>query len=81
MTKKALDEKYFYQIDEHNTVHLFRGKEDCQQYLTNPLLSAIFKIEELEKENKALREDWEIQKSTIKDFEELNKKILTLTKQ
>ena len=48
MTKKALDEKYSYQIDEHNVVHLFRGEEDCQQHLTNPLLSAIFKIEELE---------------------------------
>lgn len=51
MNKKALDEKYFYQIDEHNVVHLFRGEDDCQQYLTNPLLSAIFKIETLEKEN------------------------------
>lgn len=50
MTKKALDEKYSYQIDEHNVVHLFRGEDECQQYLTNPLLSAIFKIEELEKE-------------------------------
>ena len=46
--KKALDEKYSYQIDENNVVHLFRGEEDCQQLLTNPLLSAIFKIEELE---------------------------------
>lgn len=48
MTKKSLDEKYSYQIDEHNVVHLFRGEDDCQQHLTNPLLSAIFKIEELE---------------------------------
>lgn len=50
MTKKALDEKCSYQIDEHNVVHFFRGEEECQQLLTNPLLSAIFKIEELEKE-------------------------------
>ncbi len=56
MIKKALDEKYAYQIDEHNIVHLFRGKDDCQQYLTNPLLSAIFKIETLEKENAELKE-------------------------
>ena len=50
MNKKALDEKYSYQIDEHNVVHLFREEDDCQQYLTNPLLSAIFNIETLEKE-------------------------------
>ncbi len=56
MIKKALDEKYFYQIDEHNIVHLFREEDDCQQYLTNPLLSAIFKIETLEKENEKLKE-------------------------
>ena len=56
MTKKALDEKYSYQIDEHDVVHLFRGEENCQQHLTNPLLSAIFKIEQLEKENAELKE-------------------------
>lgn len=56
MNKKALDEKYAYQIDEHNVVRLFRGEDDCQQYLTNPLLSAIFKIETLEKENAKLKE-------------------------
>lgn len=55
MNKKALDEKYSYQIDEHDVVHLFRGEDDCQQYLTNPLLSAIFKIETLEKENAELK--------------------------
>ena len=54
MTKEELDEKYSYQIDEHCMVHLFRGEEDCQQYLTNPLLSAIFKIEALKKENAEL---------------------------
>ena len=56
MNKKALDEKYSYQIDEHNVVHLFRGEDNCQQYLTNPLLGAIFKIETLEKENAELKE-------------------------
>lgn len=56
MIKKALDEKYSYQIDEYNVVHLFRGEDDCQQYLTNPLFSAIFKIETLEKENTELKE-------------------------
>lgn len=55
MNKKALNEKYSYQIDEYNVVHLFRGKDDCQQYLTNPLLGAIFKIETLEKENAELK--------------------------
>lgn len=54
MIREALDEKYSYQIDENNVVHLFRGEEDCQQYLTNPLLSAIFKIEALKKENAEL---------------------------
>lgn len=29
MIKEALDEKYSYQIDEYDMVHLFRG-EDCQ---------------------------------------------------
>ena len=52
--KEALDEKYSYQIDEHGMVHLFRGEEDCQQYLKKPLLSAIFKIEALKKENAGL---------------------------
>ena len=54
MIKEALDEKYSYQIDEHGMVHLFRGEEDCQQYLLNPLLSSIFKIEALKKENAEL---------------------------
>ena len=56
MNKKELDEKYSYQIDEHNVVHLFRREENCQQYLTNPLLSAIFKIETLEKKNAELED-------------------------
>lgn len=56
MIKEALDEKYSYQIDEYGMVHLFRGEEDCQQHLTNPLLSAIFKIEALKKENEDLKE-------------------------
>ena len=59
MIREALDEKYSYQIDEHGMVHLFRGEEDCQQYLTNPLLSAIFKIEALKKENEDLKEQVE----------------------
>ena len=54
MIREALDEKYSYQIDEYGMVHLFRGEEDCQQYLTNPLLSGIFKIEALKKENAGL---------------------------
>lgn len=60
MTKKALDEKYSYQIDKHNVVHLFRGEDECQQYLTNPLLSAIFKVEELEKEINDLHEQVDV---------------------
>ena len=59
MIKEALDEKYSYQVDERGMVHLFRGEEDCQQYLTNPLLSAIFKIEALKKENTELKEQIE----------------------
>jgi hypothetical protein len=55
MIKKALDEKYSYQIDEYNVVHLFRGEDEYQQYLINPLLSAIFKIENFEKENAELK--------------------------
>ncbi len=60
MTKKALDEKYSYQIDEHNVIHLFRGEDECQQLLTNPLVSAIFKIEELEKEVNDLYEQIDV---------------------
>ena len=59
MIREALDEKYSYQIDENNVVRLFRGEEDCQQYLTNPLLNAIFKIEALKKENEDLKEQIE----------------------
>ena len=66
MTKKSLDEKYSYQIDEHNVVHLFRGEDDCQQYLTNPLLSAIFKIEELEAQIEQLQTINNEQKETLK---------------
>ena len=32
MNKKALDEKYFYQIDEHNVVHLFRGEDEIMTF-------------------------------------------------
>lgn len=60
MIKEALDGKYSYQIDEHSVVHLFRGEEDCQQYLTNPLLNAILKIEALKKENEDLKEQCSI---------------------
>jgi len=60
MTKKALDEKYSYQIDEHDIIHLFRGEDECQQFLTNPLVSAIFKIEELEKEVNDLYEQIDV---------------------
>ena len=34
---------------------MFREEDDCQQFLTNPLISAIFKIEALEKENTELK--------------------------
>ena len=68
MNKKALDEKYSYQIDEHNVVHLFRGEDDCQQYLTNPLLGAIFKIETLEKENAELKAFKEKCKFNVNDI-------------
>lgn len=60
MIREVLDEKYSYQIDEHGMVHLFRGEEDYRQYLTNPLLSAIFKIEALKKENAELKEQCSI---------------------
>lgn len=75
MTKKALDEKYAYQIEEHNIVHLFRGEDDCQQYLTNPLLSAIFKIETLEKEITELRKVAEFQQSSNMSRHFENKKL------
>ena len=68
MIKEALDEKYSYQIDEYGMVHLFRGEEDCQQYLTNPLLSAIFKIETLKKENTELKEKLEIEQNARGDW-------------
>ena len=69
MTKKALDDKYSYQIDEHNVVHLFRRGVDWQEDLTNPLISAIFKIEELEKENAELKENYKKRGETIISLE------------
>ena len=41
-------------------IHLFRGEDECQQLLTNPLVSAIFKIEELEKEVNDLYEQIDV---------------------
>ena len=68
MNKKVLDEKYSYQINKNHVVHLFRGECDCQQLLTNPLLSAIFKIEQLEKENAELKEKLEIEQNARGDW-------------
>ena len=87
MIKEALDEKYSYQVDEYGMVHLFRGEEDCQQYLTNPLLSAIFKIEALKKENEELKEqclilaDCDTCHSTCKNENVEMKKQLTKAKE
>ena len=81
MTKKALDEKYSYQIDEHNVVHLFRGEDDCQQYLTNPLLSAIFKIETLEKENTELKDDNKVMADNYSKMEQKFYENLTKAKE
>lgn len=76
MIKEALDEKYIYQIDEYGMVHLFRGEEDCQKYLTNPLLSAIFKIEALKKENEELKE--KITELKTKKIPQLERKIASI---
>ena len=46
--RKVLDDKYSYQIDDDYTVHLFRNEEERWDLLTNPLIVAIHKIEELE---------------------------------
>ena len=81
MTKKALDEKYSYQIDEHNVVHLFRGEDDCQQYLTNPLLDAIFKIETLEKENTELKDDNKVMADNYSKMEQKFYENLTKAKE
>ena len=63
MIKETLDKKYNYQIDENNVVRLFHGEEDCQQLLTNPLLSAIFKIEALKKESEDLKKQFDSYKA------------------
>ena len=81
MIKKALDEKYSYQIDEHNIVHLFRGEDDCQQYLTNPLLGAIFKIETLEKENTELKDDNKVMADNYSKIEQKFYENLTKAKE
>ena len=81
MDKKALDEKYSYQIDEHNVVHLFRGEDDCQQYLTNPLLDAIFKIETLEKENTELKDDNKVMADNYSKMEQKFYENLTKAKE
>lgn len=69
MNKKALNEKYSYQIDEYNVVHLFRGEDEYQQYLINPLLSAIFKIETIEKENAEVKKEL-VEKGQLLDLTE-----------
>ena len=81
MIREALDEKYSYQIDEHGMVHLFRGEEDCQQYLTNPLLSAIFKIEALKKENEDLKEQFEHYKAFESHCDEIEEDAKAIAKE
>ena len=81
MTREALDEKYNYQIDENNIVYLFRGEEDCQQYLTNPLLSAIFKIESLKKENAELKEQIEGYKAFESHYDEIEEDAKAIAKE
>ena len=81
MIKEALDEKYSYQIDENNVVRLFRGEEDCQQLLTNPLLSAIFKIETLKKENAELKEQTESYKAFESHCDEIEEDAKVIAKE
>ena len=81
MIREALDEKYSYQIDEHGVVHLFRGEEDCQLYLTNPLLSAIFKIEALKKENEDLKEQFEHYKAFESHCDEIEEDAKAIAKE
>ena len=81
MIREALDEKYSYQIDERGMVHLFRGEEDCQQYLTNPLLSAIFKIEALKKENEDLKKQVEHYKAFESHCDEIEEDAKVIAKE
>ena len=53
--RKTLDDKYSYQIDGDDTVHLFRNEEERCDLLTNPLIAAIFRIEELEARNEKMK--------------------------
>ena len=81
MTREALDEKYSYQIDEHGMVHLFRGEEACQKYLTNPLLSAIFKIEALKKESEDLKKQVEHCKAFESHYDEIEEDAKAIAKE
>ena len=79
--KEALDEKYSYQIDENNVVHLFRGEEDCQKYLTNSLISAIFKIEALKKKNEDLKKQTDCYKAFESHYDEIEEDAKAIVKE
>ena len=81
MIRETLDKKYNYQIDENSVVRLFCGEEDCQQYLTNPLLSAIFKIEALKKENEELKEQAESYKAFESHCDEIEEDAKVIAKE
>ena len=81
MIKETLDKKYNYQIDENSVVHLFRGEEACQQLLTNPLLSAIFKIETLKKENEDLKKQVEHYKAFESHYDEIEEDAKAIAKE
>ena len=81
MIRETLDKKYNYQIDENSVVRLFCGEEDCQQYLTNPLLSAIFKIEALKKENTELKEQTESYKAFESHCDEIEEDAKVIAKE
>lgn len=53
---KHLDTKYSYDIDERG-IHLFRYGENSDNFINNPLLHAINKIENLEKENEQSKKE------------------------
>lgn len=47
---KNLDGKYSYSRDDNGVLHLYRNGEKCDNLISNPLISAIYKIEELEED-------------------------------
>lgn len=72
---KDLDGKYSYSSEDNGVLHLYRGGEECSDLLSNPLISAIYKIEELEEE---LKNQTETSKGMQEQITHLERRIASI---